>query len=108
MGARRGRARTAPGRKGRKEAPDYYARSEGDREFIERAHQRAVAKARRRMWARLAALAVLALIAYFLGPTIYHLIVAEGQQTAQEFKGVGKHIREGVERRSGAEFEENP
>jgi hypothetical protein len=109
MATRRGRTggKPTPGRKRGKETPDYYARAEGDEEFLQRARERVKLRARQQLWIRLGVLVVLAVLAYAIGPILYRVIRYQGEQTAEEFKGVGKHIREGVERRSGSEFEES-
>ena len=106
MARRRGRGDRPAGRGKKDEAPDYYARSESDVGFIEKSHQRVKAKVRRQWITRLIVLALLALAAYIWGPGLIGQARSQGGQTAEELQGVGRHIREGVDRRSGAGLDE--
>ena len=70
------------------------------------AQARVKVKTRKRWLIRLAVIALLALIAHFWGPTVVRAVQGQGQQTVGEFKGLGRHIRDGVDRRSGVGFDE--
>jgi len=102
MARRRGRQAASSPRGRQKAPPDYYASSESDQTYLQVSRQRVTQKGRRRWLIRLAVLAVLALAAYVWGPTLVHLAKGESAQTVKEFQGMGRHIRSGVERRSGA------
>jgi hypothetical protein len=106
--ARRRRGTDVPPRRGRPKAPpDYYAHTEADLRYIERVEERMRARTRRVWLIRLAVLVVLVLIARFWGPTAVRAFRGEARQTIEEFKGVSRHIQEGRDRRSGANFDEN-
>lgn len=107
MARRRGRGDRSTGRRRADETPDYYARSESDVGFLEKSRQRVKTKVQRQWLIRLAVLAVLAAAAYLWGPVLVSQMRSQGEQTAEEVKGVGRHIREGVDRRSGAGLDES-
>ena len=107
MARRRGRGDRSAGRRRADDAPDYYARSESDAGFLEKSRERVKAKVRRQRLIRLAVLAVLAVVAYLWGPALVSMLRSQGEQTAEEVQGVSRHIREGVERRSGAGLDES-
>lgn len=106
MAGRRDRGRRPSGRRGEPEKPDYFAISQSDRDFVARARQRTQQKVKRQRLIRLVVLLLVCVAAYFAGPPLVRYLTRQGQQTAAEVQGVGRHIREGVERRAGSELED--
>lgn len=106
--ARRSRRTGATTGRGRpKPPPDYYAHSESDLRYAKGVDGRLRTRTRRTWLIRLAVLAVLVLIGRLWGPMVVRVVRGQGRQTVDEFKGVGQHIQEGRDRRSGADFDEN-
>lgn len=97
-----GRAKGRP-----REPATHYYDGETDQSFVRRARERTARKTRRRLVIQLVILLVLAFAAWMWGPSLVAALQAQGRQTAEEFQEVGEHIRDGRDRRSGANFDEN-
>ena len=106
MARRPGRGAGKPKGKRGVGGTEYLVASSSDRSYAGKAHQRAVHESRRRLVIRLAILAVLVFIGWMWGPDVWRMIRVRGQITAEEFEGVGDSIKDGRDRRSGAEFDE--
>ncbi len=107
MGRRRGARDTGPGGKA-KDLPDYYAKSDSDVAYSRKSHERARQQGLRQWVTRL--VVVLALVAawHFWGPMAVRIVRGEGRQTVSDFKGVGRNLQEGRDRRSGVGLDESP
>jgi hypothetical protein len=101
----RGRGRGTPLR-GRGKFRDYYEGIPTDVEYKRVAHQRAVQRSRKRWLIRLLIVALIAGAVYLWGDDVMRMASSEARQTGAEVKQVGGNIREGVERRSGADWVE--
>ena len=106
MARRPGRGAGKPKGKRGVGGTEYLVASSSDRSYAGKAHQRSVQQGRRRLVIRLAILAVLIFIGAMWGPDAWRMIRVRGQITAEEFEGVGDSIKDGRDRRSGAEFDE--
>lgn len=107
MARRRVPDRSARGRgRGGDRAESYYAATDSDRSYASKARRR-MRRSELRAWAiRLVVLAGLGLLAWAYGPDLWNVVRARAGTTAEEFEGVGAHIRGGAARRGGAELEE--
>jgi len=105
--ARRGGRGAASRGKGRgREAPDYYSRLPSDEAYKRTAHRRAIHGMIKRWLTRLAVVAAIALVWHLWGDNIKGLVRTQASQTGDEFKQVGGNIKEGRDRRSGADWVE--
>jgi fatty acid desaturase len=104
---RPGRRSDARAKDRSREPATHYYEGETDRTFAQRARERTARKARRRLLIQLAILAVLAFAAWMWGPSVIAAMQTQARQTAEEFQEVGEHIRDGRDRRSGANFDES-
>ena len=101
MGHRRGQG--GPRKEGRDPAT-YYAATDSDRRYAQRTRQRVAQQARRRWAIRLAVLAVLAFAVWTWGDDALRALRVQAYMTGQEVRQAGEHIKDGTDRRSGADL----
>jgi hypothetical protein len=101
----RGRGRGAPTR-GRGKVRDYYEGIPTDSQYKRTAHQRSVQRNRKSWLIRLLVVALIAGAVYLWGDDVMRMARSEAQQAGAEAKRVGGNIREGVDRRGGADWVE--
>jgi len=101
----RGRGRRASTR-GRGKVKDYYEGIPSDSEYKQVAHQRAVQRSRKKWLIRLLIVLVIGGVVYLWGDDAMRLARSEAQEVGAEAKEVSGNIREGVGRRSGADWVE--
>ena len=101
MGHRRGQ--TGRGKEGRDPAT-YYAATDSDRRYAQRTRQRVAQQARRRWVIRLAILAALAFVIWLWGDDALRALRVQAHITGQEVRQAGEHIKDGTDRRSGADL----
>jgi len=101
----RGRGRGTPTR-GRGKVRDYYEGIPTDAEYKRVAHQRAVQQSRTAWLIRLLIVALIAVAVYLWGDDVMKLARSEAREAGTEAEEVGGNIREGVDRRSGADWVE--
>ncbi|MFB3880518.1 MAG: hypothetical protein ACE149_04605 [Armatimonadota bacterium] len=85
---------------------DYYDRLPSDAEYQRIAHQRASRSALNAWLIRLVILLALAGAVYLWGDDLMGLIRGQAQETRASFQRVGGTIKEGRDRRSGADWVE--
>jgi hypothetical protein len=102
----RGRGGSAKRRGREKVTRDYYDRLPSDTEYKRTAHERAAQQARKAWLIRLLVVAALAGAVYLWGDDVMRLVRGEVQETGASFQRVGGNIKEGRDRRSGADWVE--
>jgi hypothetical protein len=85
---------------------DYYDRLPSDAEYRQTAHRRAAQQARKAWLIRLLVVAALAVAVHFWGDDVIRLVRGEVQETGTSLGQVGDNIKDGRDRRSGADWVE--
>jgi hypothetical protein len=106
MPRRRGQPRTGQDRGRSSDPSSYYVSTDSDVKYRQKARQRVRHNVLRTWLIRFLVLAALVTAGYLWGDDVVDAVKARGRVTAREFEGVGDHIREGADRRGGAEWVE--
>lgn len=93
------------GRRGKGSAPSYRVEEKSDVSYVQDARRRMARSSRSRLVVRLLVLAVVAAAAVFFGPTVVNIIRGRAMQQAEELRESGDYLKEGRDRRSGANFD---
>jgi len=101
----RGRGRGIPAR-GRGKVRDYYEGLPTDGEYKRVAHQRATQGNRKKWLIRLLIVLAIAGAVRLWGDDVMRMLGSEARQTGEDVKQVGNTIKEGRDRRSGADWVE--
>ena len=89
-----------------KNTRDIYEGLPSDANYKRTAHRRAAQQARKAWQVRLLVVAALAVAIYYFGDDVKRMVSAQVSRTSSDVQGVGNSIKEGRDRRSGANFEE--
>lgn len=85
--------------------PTYRVEEKSDVSYVQDARRRMVSKGRSRLVVRLLVLAVVVAAGLYFGPTVVNIITGRAAQQAQDLREAGDHLKEGRDRRSGANFD---
>ena len=83
----------------------YRVEERSDVSYVQDARRRMTRKGRSGLLVRLLVLAVVVAAGVYFAPTVVNIIRGRAAQQAQEFREAGDHLKEGRDRRSGANFD---